>query len=159
MTNILLSSILVITLALGVTLCFMFVRFVRIYANFKAFVTPKAEGEISELGKTVSPIMQAMADMVGRSVVMTLKATFMGKESGDARAEKAINADISADLLGDSKLGALVDSFPTLKKSLRRNPKLAELALSVLGSRLSTNQPTATAIIPNNGNNQMKFKL
>jgi hypothetical protein len=102
----------------------------RISDQFKMFITPPREGEASPLGKFVD----ASAIMIGRAITAQLKATFMSGEASAARQGKAIAGDIAEDLASQNPiLGTIMSMFPRVSKSIRRNPKLVDLALSQLG--------------------------
>lgn len=92
------------------------------------FLTPAGEGQPSPAYHAID----AVAAILARAITAQVKTTLMGKSSGEARAEQAVMADIAEDTL-DQKLplaGAILNSFPRLRKSLRRNPALLDLALS-----------------------------
>lgn len=120
-----------------------------------AFITPPAENEPSPLGKAID----AVSVIAARSLVAQAKTTFMGKQSGDSRAMAAVDGDIAQDLIGSQipLLGGLLDSFPTLKKTLRRNPMLVDYAMSkiasMVGGKVQANGHTPAS------DTEPKFKL
>jgi mannose/fructose/N-acetylgalactosamine-specific phosphotransferase system component IID len=124
--SIILAAILFVVVLQFFLIAYIFFRISRVYNQIRSFVTPEAEGKPSPLANT----SQIVADMVGRSIVATIKSTFMSKQSGEARALTAIQGDLAEGALGASPLGALLGSFPALKKTLRRNPALVDMALS-----------------------------
>lgn len=131
-------------------------RIATVFREFRGFVTAPDE-------KTPSPLAQlasSLADIFARSIVAQLKATFMGKQSGDVRAEKAVSADIAEDMLAQSNplISAALDSFPTLKKSLRRNPGLIDYAIKKF---LNGSQSAPPVTHDGNGSSgpQISFKL
>ncbi len=128
--NILLAVIAVLLLVIVAFLVVTTLKIRYLFANVKAFLTPPSENEPSPLAGVGS----ALADMMARSLAAQIKATFMGKQSGDVRAEQAVMADIAQDALADRMplAAGILESFPTLKKSLRRNPALLDFALSKL---------------------------
>jgi len=120
---------------------------------FSSWLTPAEEGKQSPAGE----LLTAVSENLARSIVLQAKTTFMGKQSGDVRGETAVMADIAEDALAAKNplLSGLLNSFPTLKKSLRRNPQLLNYALSKL---------TGSTGAPAGGNSQVhetqvKFKL
>ena len=124
----------------------------RIYSTIEQFLTSPDEKTPSPLAQ----VTQVASDMLARSIIAQAKATFMGKQSGSERAETAITGDIAEGLLTAKApmLGALLNSFPALKKTLRRNPQLIDLAMSKLGN-IAGGQPASHS--PSNG--QTNFKL
>lgn len=128
--NILLTAILVVLLvSFGFTA--FYVR--RAYLAVLGFLTPQDDGKPSPL----ATVTDVACSMLARAVVMQAKATFMGIQSGAARAEKAIQADITEDVITQTNpmLGAALESFPALRKTLRRNPGLVDVAMQYLASR------------------------
>jgi len=128
----------------------------RIYQDIIGFITPADD-------KTPSPAAQVadqFSSMLARALVAQAKATFMGKQSGDARAQAAIDGDIALDMAGQASplIGGLLNSFPALKKSLKRNPALLDFALSKLAGGQGS-APAAPAIPGSNGHHQTTFKL
>lgn len=105
------------------------------------FIKSPEEGKPSPL----SISLQILSDMVGRSIVATLKATFMGKQSGAVRGEQAVAGDIAVDTVANSPVGAILQAFPTLGKSLKRNPALLDVALGFLSKRMSNSTPVGVA--------------
>lgn len=107
-----------------------------LHSVFRDFVSPEGEGQPSPLAKA----MDAGASMLGRAIIAQAKTTMMGQVSGQVRAEQAVNGDISEDLLSSNPLAAsLLGQFPHLRKTLRRNPQLADMALSALARRFGGN--------------------
>lgn len=153
---ILLACLLVNSAVLTIILLVV-MRVNRIFKDFKAFITPVDD-------KTPSPLAnftQVIADMAGRSIVATIKSTFMGKQSGESRASTAIQGNLAIDSLAGNPIGAILTSFPSLAKSLKRNPQLLDLALQYMGKH---NLPGGSGAggAGNNGNNgdlQSNFKL
>jgi hypothetical protein len=153
MTNVLLLiqvGILTVLLAGFVAVGVVFYRF---YRGLIAWVTPVAPGQPSELAK----VWEAACAVGSRSVVAQAKTTLMGIQSGASRAEAAIAGDVAEDLAGATPIGALLSSFPTLKRSIRRNPQLLDLALPFL-ARLGSSVGAGAPVSSGNGI-QPKFKL
>lgn len=126
--------------------------FFKFKATFISFISPIDEKTGSPLSQTAS----ALSDMIARSIMAQAKGFLLGLQSGQNRAEKAIAADVATDNAG-ALLPNLLNSFPTLKRSLRRNPQLMDLAMQFLANKLGTtgngHQPVTTA------NEQVKFNL
>lgn len=123
---------------------FLFVLVRRWKSIITSFVVPANVGEPSPL----ATIADTVAQMFGRSIAAQLKTTLMGVESGIVRAEKGLQADMAEDVLSQSPVGALLNSFPSVRKSLRRNPQMLDLVLQA-ASRLGTgNHSPASAERP-----------
>ena len=147
--NILLTGILLVNVALLVTILVVFVRVRAVWADIVTFTTSPAEGKPSPLAELVT----AIADSLARSLVAQIKATFMGKQSGAVRGENAIEADLAQDT--NPLIAGIAQAFPSVGKSLRRNPMLAQFVLNKLG--MSGDKPVVTA--GDNGHSQVKFKF
>lgn len=150
--NILLAAILACNLLFLVGFGLFALKLRKVYRDVKAFITPIDEKTPSELAQTAD----ALSSILARSLVAQIKATFLGKQSGAVRAENAVAGDIAMDSLSSANplIGGLLKSFPSLAKTLKRNPELLDLAISKLFGNKA--QPT-------NGNHeiaeQVKFKL
>ncbi len=154
--NILLALILLCNLAVLAVFILFLVRVRGVYRDIVAYITPQGEGEPSPLARTV----EAAGDMLARSLVAQAKGAFMGKQSAAVRGETAIAGDIAEDLLAQRSpvISAILQSFPTLKKTIRRNPQLLDIALSKLAGGLGSGGSPAPG--PDNGNtHQLDFKL
>lgn len=151
LTNILLVSILLANLAL---LGFFVLVTIKIFNIARGFVMPESEGKPSPLAMMVS----SAGDILARSIVALFKTTFMGKESGAARAEKAVEGDIAEGIISQANPGiaSILGSFPSLKKTLRRNPALIDFALSKL---TKIGNPGGPQLGGGNGSSQVKFNL
>jgi len=148
MTNILLIALLTVNVAL---LTFVGVYTLRFRSLFRSFVTSPDEKTPSPFAELVSNI----SDVFSRSVLAGAKTTFMGLQSGLVRGEKAVGADIAEDIISAKNplLGAALDSFPSLRKTLRRNPKLIDIVAQRLLDK-STPAPAGS-----NHSDQFSFKL
>lgn len=151
MTIVTLTLIFINILLIG-ALFLAFSRVSRVYHEFKAFILPKDDGKPSDLAN----FTQLVADMVGRSICASLKSTFMGKESGQVRGENAVQSDLAKDGALGGGLASLISSFPSLGKSLKRNPGLIDLALNVMQKRGITQAPVEAK---SNGKTQFELKL
>lgn len=154
MTNILLALL----LAVNFLLFFMFFRFLSqlqaLKREFNCFIMPEAEGKPSPLAST----MQVLTEMMGRSVAASLKAVFMGKASGVARAEEAQQGALTEAAVEQAGFGGLLSSLPGLRKGLRKNPGLLDLALNFLSNR---GESGAANFVPggNGKSSSPQFKL
>ena len=153
--NILLTAILCANVAILVIILLVCRKLLSIYSEFIGFVSPIDE-------KTPSPIAQlvsSMSDVLARSLIAQAKATFMGIQSGEVRADKAVSADIALEAasMANPAIGAILGSFPALKKTLRRNPQLLDLAMS----KLMPKQNTTIPVVPpgSNGNSKVRFNF
>jgi len=118
-------------------------------AVFRQFISPEGPELPSPLAKTVD----VGCDMFARAVMARAKTTFMGQMSGEVRQEQAIDGAIAEDTarLAHPMAGALMDSFPAVRKVLRKNPQLLDFALKKLlgGVQLPISETqAATAAAP-----------
>lgn len=153
--NILLALILTSLVALICLVVYGYKRVTGVYNDIRAFITPESEGKLSPLAQTT----QAVSEVLARTMVAQFKTTFMGLQSAQVRGQKAIEGDIVEDMATQSNplLGALMSQFPTLRKTLRRNPGLVDQALAFMASKTgSTSQSSGNH---NSQIEQIKFKL
>ena len=148
-TNILLAFVVAWIVGFSAVVWWLSRRFMR---TLKLFIEPESEGQPSPLAK----VTDATASMFARAVIAQGKGLLMGLQSGAVRAEKAITADIQEGIAQQNPLGAMLTSFPALRKSLRRNPALMDVALQLFrrgGSQVRE--------MNNNGGNgeQPRFKF
>ena len=151
MTNILLTLVLLSNIALLLVFLLSILRVKRVFGEVKAFLTPESEGKPSPLAITVSNISLVFA----RAITAQVKTTLMGLESGNSRAEKAVQGDLALDIAKQTGIGALLTQFPTVAKHIRKNPGLVDAALEMF-SKMQTRQPDAGS----NGHiDELLFKL
>ena len=144
------AAILVINIASLVTVFIFYRRWKRI---FTAFITPTAENEASPFGLIVDSVSANFA----RAIAAQAKATFMASQSAAVRGESAIEGDIAVDVASQNPLVAgILKSFPTLSKSIRRNPALLEYAVAAL-SKMKAGQSGVPG--NNSSDNQTQFSL
>jgi hypothetical protein len=157
--NILLTLILLSILSGLLFVAVICMKIRGVFNEFRQFISAPDEKTPSPLAQLVS----AMSDIAARSIVARIKATFMGKQSGAVRAEGAVDEAIAQDQVNGMNplLGSVLDSFPTLKKSLLKNPALIDFALSKFGNLGGTGNGSINSSQPsdNNHNGQVKFKL
>lgn len=148
--NILLALILAVLTA-GIAGAYLIYRRInQKIAGFKA-IFEHDEGKPSEFAL----ITDAVADQIARAIVAQAKATFMGIQSGQVRAEKALEGDIAMDQASQIPLlQGVLGAFPAVKKALRRNPALLDFAIQKI-----MNKPQ---VVESSGNGHIespKFKL
>jgi len=135
--NIVLIALSALTL---LTLILLFLMIRSLMREFYSFMSPPPEGEEpSGIMSLVSEVGRAS----GRAIAMEVKTTAMGKASGEARLEKAIEGDIAQDTLNSKNplIGGLLDMYPSLKKRALKNPGVVEFLLQRLGSAKAFNPP------------------
>lgn len=123
----------------------------KIWRRITAFVTPSVDGQLSELATMVNGIVAGIAS----STAQSLKAVFMGEQSGSDRAERRAQSDVA--LSGSPMLSMIAGSFPAVGKIIRKNPALAPL-IEGLASRVIQGGVSATPASTGNGHEQ-KFKF
>lgn len=118
-----------------------------IFNNIKAFIIPVDD-------KSESPASLLYALLIKRLAV-ELKVTIMGsmggKAKGEAYAEQAIMTDmVEAE---NPAIAAIMTAFPSLGKSLKKNPALMQYALSKIAGlgKSSTIGAVAATVSPSGG--------
>lgn len=161
--SIILSGILLVNVLIFTLLCVSLFRVARVYSELRAFVSPVSDGQPSPLATAID----ALAISFARAAVAQAKAHLMGAKGVDARQEAAVTGDIGLDLLGQNPMvAAALDRMPNLKRTLRRNPALIDLALRKLPDMLNkvsaapmpAGVPMGTPPAPG-GNHKPKFNL
>ena len=129
--NILLTFILLTNLAIFACLILFFVKSRSIIRQIRDFITPADDKTPSPLAQTTSAISEVFA----RSFVAQAKATFMGIQSGQVRADKAIEADVAMDALQmtNPMIASILQMFPSIKKAIRKNPAIIDMAFKQIG--------------------------
>jgi len=148
--------LLVLLTILTSIMVFVALAFYKIRRQLTSFITPMAENEESPLAL----VLDALAHRAGQAVAMEVKTTFMGKESGLKRGERAVAGDVAMDLVGQEQplIAGLLEGFPTLKRRLLKNPGLIGAALSLLGGN-GKGGGAAPVVGGGGGNSQSAFKL
>lgn len=127
----------------------------NLIALAKAYFEPQNPDEPSQFAGFV----QIASDTLARSITTQLKASFMGIQSKANQAERAIVGDIALDsvAMANPIVGAILSSFPSLQKRLRKNPELFPLVEQFAGKLGGQPKP------PANGNGHsgqsVKFNL
>ncbi len=132
--NLLLTLIFIVNCLILVFLLLAARAIYRFYLNLSSFLTPGAENQPSPLAL----ISQSLIVNASKVFTSQLKSTFMGIQSGQSRAESAIQSELIQDEANaiNPGLGAILASFPALKRKLTKNPALMELALDFLSKKL-----------------------
>jgi hypothetical protein len=127
-------------------------RIESITNQVQTFFNPVSDGTPSEFAKLTDNISVIFA----RSIAAQVKTTLMGIQSGMVRAQKAVEGDIAEGIVeGSSPIAsAALNALPGLRKTLRRNPGLADIAAGVL-SRIGTSRSDN----PGNNGDKVKFHL
>ena len=128
--NITIIAILLAQIAFGVAVVVTISsKVAAMMSQLNSFVSPVSEGQPSPLAATA----ETVADMLARAIMARAKMTFAGLSSGAVRGEKAVEGDIAEDVARQNPIiDGLLDSFPTLRKTLRKNPALLDMAVSKL---------------------------
>jgi len=119
----------------------------------RAYFEPKTPGTPSEFGQALDNISQ----MFAARIMASLKATFMGVNSGLARGEKALEEAAQTDLASQaSPLAGMAMRMPTVARLIRRNPGLLDLAMPFLskmaaGSATGSSPGAVAPSAPGNG--------
>lgn len=95
----------------------------KLYKLVWDFVRPTGDDGASALARVVTGYLEVFAGKISASI----KSTFMGIQSGVNRGEESVDLAVMQD--SSPVLGAIMSSFPALRKVLRRNPNLAGYAL------------------------------
>lgn len=132
----LLTGLMLVNLLLLVVFVMLLVKSERALRDFREFISPPSPDKPSPAAQLYSALVQ---DFV-RMLMVSIKTTFMGVESGSVRQSKMLEGAIATDALsGSSPLGMVLASFPTVQKLLRKHPGLVDAALSSLGKRVPNN--------------------
>lgn len=102
--------------------------------RFRLFVREIVSFVASPDGKAPCPL-SVIADSFIARLVERFKVTLMGFKSGESRAEQAALAGLAEDVANQESplLAAGLSAFPSLKKSILKNPALVQFLLSKLG--------------------------
>lgn len=155
MANWILTGILAINAVMFVCMAAFFIKFRRIYDDIQYLFTPKGEGLPSPAAEVVNQI----AESAGQALFRQVKTSFGANKSAEVRAGKAIDADIAEGMLQATNpgLATILDSIPGLKKTLRRNPALIDLAMEKLAGKFGGGAAPQGDAVPsrNNGHSQL----
>jgi hypothetical protein len=134
MSNLILTFLLLVNVTLLTLVLVFFNRISIIKRQITSFITPESDGKPSPLANSI----EAISEIFGRSITAQIKTSLMGVESGLIRGEKAVNKAIADDSLrmANPLIAGLLDSFPSVKKTLSKNPALLDIAISQLSKRM-----------------------
>ena len=150
--NILLFCILLTNVILLASLGLAFLKIRNVFREFKDFITPSGENKPSKLAMTC----EALSEMIGRSLISSLKGFLMGAKSAEVRQG---NAEVGAGL-DASPIGALVGMLPkSVRASLIKNPQLIDMALNFMQKKVITGSNSSLASNNNHERSQVKFDL
>lgn len=132
----------------------------NLVGSLQVFFTSPGDNQESDFAK----ITHLVADDFSTRLVSSLKATFMGMQSGAVRQEKALGSAVAEDMITMSNplVGAIVQSMPAVKKLIHKNPEIAQLLPGLIEKFMGNRSaPGATeAVLPgNNGNGRVRFKF
>lgn len=128
---------------------YMWVQARRIKRLVTDFMVPQEEGKPSALAMT----WEAACDMLARAVMARATTAVMTASSAVSRAARAVEGDIMEDMAREQSpvAGFVLDRFPTLSKTLKRNPALMDLAMSTLQKVMAGAQNKGGAGASTNG--------
>lgn len=142
MSNIFLALIFVSNLAFLFVLAFLALKIRRFENELRKFFSPATNDKGENVPSAFAQTTDAISAVFSRSLVASLKATFMGKQSGAARGEQAIENAVLQDSIGQTNpLFGLLTSFPAVQKALRKNPGLIDAAMQFMANRNQASQP------------------
>jgi hypothetical protein len=106
----------------------------RAYAGVRStlvqFVSPAEPGKPSPMAQT----LEASADILARAITARMSTAIMTGSSALARAGRAVEGDVIEDLARQTHpaIDGLLSAFPTLRKTLRRNPALLDIGVQAM---------------------------
>jgi hypothetical protein len=151
--SVLIALILTVNVLLLAILSYFLYSIFNVYRTIKAFLTPTEKDKPSP----VALVWESACSMLSRALMAGLRMTFLNKASADSRAASAIDSAIIQDSTDAANpiAGAILNRFPSLKKTLTRNPGLLDMAISRLGLFGSKGSPGAAS----GNHNDNVFKL
>jgi hypothetical protein len=155
--NILLTLILVVNVALLAGLIYAGLKIRAVWHDIVDFITPPGDN----LPCPAAEILNSVSETMANHFMLKAKAALMGIASGNARGEAAVEGAVADDLLAASSplAAGLLQSMPSLKKLVRKNPALLQFALSKFAG-LGGSQPAQTvADAGHNGQKPFDFKI
>lgn len=140
--NWLLTALLLVNILFFVGLLLITVKITIHYKKIRSvcseFLIPPKDGEPSPAASMVKMV----SDILGSSVAIHIKTSLMGKASGEARLNKAVEGDITEAILSQHPLAKmLMDASPGLRKKARANPGVAQMILSKFGGMQGFQMP------------------
>lgn len=130
MIYVLTAVVMLQTALMGAAIVFAWRRYVHIQEQIETFLTPVEEGKPSPAAQ----VWEAAADMLSRAMMARLSTAIMTGSSALSRASKAVEGAVIEDVVAQQSplLAGLLDQFPTLKKTLKRNPQLLDIGLQAM---------------------------
>jgi hypothetical protein len=127
------------------------IKVARAFFNAKDAATP------SEF----TGVIEQAAAILSHKIVTTAKATFMNSQSIESRQEAGIEGDIMTDLLTQQSpiAGAILESFPSLAKRLKKNPALMGMAQAAIAKFSQKGAPGNGATPPSSGDFATRLNL
>lgn len=121
--------------------------------NLVEFISAQGEDEASPLAKTIDAIGQT----IGKGVSTQIHMSLLGQRSADARQERAVEADLTEDLIAQNNPGliGILNAFPKLKRRALRNPQ----ALGFILDKLAQVVPGGVGGSGGNHNSDYKSRL
>lgn len=155
MTNILLTLNAILLVLIFSVLTYAVIKIWRVYQGFRSFITAPDDKTPSAFAQTV----EASGEIIARALVAQAKATFMGKQSGQARGEQSLQGafiqDQASQLGGPAGLLAgVLTSFPAVRKVLIKNPGLIDLALGMINKKGGAAAAAPPVSLRNNGHQE-----
>jgi len=152
MLNTIITIVLTVSSLVISTLLFIFWRRTsQISKEIRCFLSPAAKDEPSPAALLIDNI----SSRVGSVVAAELRASLMGKLSGDSRLAKGIEADIAQDIMTQQSplLAGLAGVFPTLGKRLSKNPAIVQAIMPIVQNMLAKNNGNGHSqqVIPSAG--------
>lgn len=159
MSNLLLTGVLLTNILL---LCAIAAAWVRIRAVSREIVTNFTQFVSAPDEKTPSPLAQfteSVAHVIGHAAAVEIKTTIMGKNSGDARLEAAVEGQLAEAAAGKQNplLAGLLGMLDRKTKSkVLKNPGLMEFLIEKVSSGAFSGKPSPGG----NGHSEpVRFKL
>ena len=91
-------------------------------------------------------LTEILSERFSQKLVNSLKSSFMGQQSVDAKNIQRLEGDLVQDLAGQQSpiLGAILNSYPAVAKRLAKNPSLLPLVQSLM-SKVSSGSAAQSA--------------
>lgn len=161
MNSMILILLLLVSLVNLIVFMVALFRIKTVYSQFQAFITPIDDKQ----GSPLYQLVDALSQVFSRTLIAQAKSIFMAKESGIVRGQNSVDSALADDMLQASSpiLAGLLAQFPSVAKTLKRNPALLNYAMEKLASKLPGGSPGSPTIIDGNhkSNNteQVKFDM
>lgn len=119
---------------------------------FTSILQSYFEAPDSETPSQFALVTEAISERFAQKLVASLKSSFMGMQSVDAKNMARLEGDVMQDVAGQQNpmLGAILSSFPAVSKRLAKNPALYPLVQAAM-AKLATGAGGATGKSVGNG--------